>query len=208
VTATNQPVWDLYANYGDVNPLDHGGYFVFVDTTGVYQPEAVHYQAETRTVHRFILEPCTYVNSVLSDNPSHPEISAWFADNLQAPADFGGYSVADLIADFVGDELSERAMAWHLIGEYYGFDNLDHSPYAFETKKEAATQIAKWMGDTMTAKPESLLDAADAFLVRVLYHETNEVSGEAFTVCGVCQEVDGHTDSCFIPAMTAWATED
>ena len=60
----------------------------------------------------------------------------------------------------------------------------------------------------MTAKPESLLDAADAFLVRVLYHETNEVSGEAFTVCGVCQEVDGHADDCFVPAMTAWATED
>ena len=62
--------------------------------------------------------------------------------------------------------------------------------------------------DTMTAKPESLLDAADAFLVRVLYHETNEVAGEAFTVCGVCHEVDGHADSCFVPAMIAWTTED
>jgi len=60
----------------------------------------------------------------------------------------------------------------------------------------------------MAAKPESLLDAADAFLLRVLHHETNEVAGEAFTVCLVCWAVDRHTYQCFVPAMTAWATED
>ena len=60
----------------------------------------------------------------------------------------------------------------------------------------------------MTAKPESLLDAAEAFLLRVLSYETDEVSGETFTFCGVCREVDGHTDSCFVPAMTTWLTED
>ena len=36
----SQPVWSCIANLGDVNPIDYGGYFVYIDTTGVYPPEA------------------------------------------------------------------------------------------------------------------------------------------------------------------------
>lgn len=36
---TNQPVWKLLANLGDVNPVDHGGLFVYQDLTGVYPEE-------------------------------------------------------------------------------------------------------------------------------------------------------------------------
>ena len=60
----------------------------------------------------------------------------------------------------------------------------------------------------MAAKPDSLLDAADAFLLRVLHHETNAAAEEAFTLCRVCWETDGHAADCFVPAMAIWTAED
>lgn len=35
----SQPEWKFIANLGDVNPIDYGGFFVYVDQTGVYDPE-------------------------------------------------------------------------------------------------------------------------------------------------------------------------
>lgn len=40
MSTTQQPVWKLIANLGDAHPLDYGGYFVYVDETGTYEPEA------------------------------------------------------------------------------------------------------------------------------------------------------------------------
>lgn len=37
---TKQPRWKLVAQLGDVHPIDYGGYFVYRDTTGVYEEEA------------------------------------------------------------------------------------------------------------------------------------------------------------------------
>lgn len=36
---TNQPQWKYIDNLGDRHPIDHGGKFVYVDETGVYEPE-------------------------------------------------------------------------------------------------------------------------------------------------------------------------
>lgn len=35
----SQPKWKLAGTVGDVNPVDYGGGFIFVDETGVYPPE-------------------------------------------------------------------------------------------------------------------------------------------------------------------------
>ena len=70
-----------------------------------------------------------------------------------------------------------------------------------------AYEYPKW-GGTVTAKPESLLNAAYAFLLRVQHNHDAELCFVSVTVCGVCREVDGHADSCFVPAMIAWVTED
>jgi hypothetical protein len=39
MTKTAQPKWRCIANLGDVNPLDHGGLFLYRDTTGQYDEE-------------------------------------------------------------------------------------------------------------------------------------------------------------------------
>jgi hypothetical protein len=82
----NQPRWKFVANLGDVNPLDYGGLFVYVDETGIYPPEMERVEPDseddencTYTVHRVSLDRCTHINGILSNNKFHPDKSAWFA---------------------------------------------------------------------------------------------------------------------------------
>jgi hypothetical protein len=99
---TKQPEWKLIAQLGDRNPIEHGGYFVYEDTTGVYAPEGEllippteeqweadntaeiyetpDYKPKSRwNVYRFSLERCTLTDGILSDNKYHPLEPAWFA---------------------------------------------------------------------------------------------------------------------------------
>lgn len=131
----SQPTWKLVAQLGDVNTIDHGGHFVYVDETGVYAPEAEVLTiadetdgAELWEIHRYILEPCTYVAGILSDNPYHPELPAWFADSLPDVVAYVGSSTPAMIADLCGDDLTAKALAWKAIGDYHGMDNLDSYP--------------------------------------------------------------------------------
>jgi len=89
---TQQPVCKFLANLGDANPIEHGGFAVFVDETGVYAPECELLETPEETgrrdwsVRRIICERCTFINGVLSDNKFHPAKPAWFADKLGAMA--------------------------------------------------------------------------------------------------------------------------
>ncbi len=158
---SKQPDWKFIINLGDCHPLDHGGYFIFQDQTGVYAPEGVYTEpndeeAEHHTMHRFILEPCTYSNGILSDNKCHPGLEAWFAKTeaqrkerpqdttyLKDLADQFGASVDELAAMFCSDSLVERALAWREVGMYHGFDNLDHCP-----DKLTREELKAWMDKT------------------------------------------------------------
>lgn len=94
----SQPEWELVANLGDVNPIEHGAHFVLRDKTGAYDPEAEvadRLDEENRWyVWRYSLPKCTYgimdggifkplsapqEDGILSDNRFHPECTAWFA---------------------------------------------------------------------------------------------------------------------------------
>lgn len=143
---SRQPNWKLIANLGDVNPLNYGGYFVYEDTTGVYPPEAEKLftpenEGGEYTVYRFILEPCTFINGILSDNPHHPEISAWFAKPeaeratrpqdttyLKSLIDYNRIPEETLIGMFCSPHAVERALAWEIVGQYHGWANLDQYP--------------------------------------------------------------------------------
>lgn len=133
----SQPVWKCVAQLGDVNPLDHGGYWIFVDETGVYAPEAEWLEVpdiddagglNVRRAYRFILEPCTFQNEILSDNPYHPDYPVWFANRLDQLANFAGMEVPELIALFCAENPLERAEAWRVVGSYFGFHELDNYP--------------------------------------------------------------------------------
>lgn len=139
-----QPVWKLVANLGDVNPLEHGGYFVYRDETGVYCEEAEKLEPMldgTFELHRFVLEKCTFENGTLSDNKFHPEIPAWFAKPesrrgerpqdttyLKNVSDCCGYTVEHLIEELCSSDPCRRANAYRDIFDYHGWDNADSYP--------------------------------------------------------------------------------
>jgi hypothetical protein len=142
---TNQPNWKLVANLGDVNPIDYGGFFVFIDETGAYDPEAELLVSPDSDegewqVYRFSLPKCTFINGILSDNKFHPGHPAWFAnpgaENLSGVAECCGDAVDSLITDLCSDNVSNRASAYRAIGQYHGFENLDSYPLTFKSRAE------------------------------------------------------------------------
>ena len=125
---TSQPDFVCVAQLGDVSPMLHDGYWVFVDKTGVYRPEAEYFCSDTRTYCRFVLEPCTYTNGILSDNPYHPNHPAWFGDRLQKVADYVGKEVEGLIQQLCSTNPIERAMGYRDLASYHGYFEFDEYP--------------------------------------------------------------------------------
>lgn len=133
----SQPIYYTLAQLGDVNPLSFGGQWVLKDTTGVY-PEEVEYlrvpdeavdeDAKTNTVWRLVLDKCTFIDGILSDNKHHPEHRAWFADRIAEVAQFCDQPVETLIADLCSSDPVDRARAYVSMAEFFGFDNFDSSP--------------------------------------------------------------------------------
>jgi hypothetical protein len=129
----SQPKWKCVAQLGDASPVEYGGYWVFVDETGVYTPEAELWEpgpeeGDEGTVSRFSLEICTYVNGVLSDNKYHPNHPAWFAEDLTDVARCVGLAVSSLRKDLCSSSAATRAIAYRSIGEFHGFLNFDQYP--------------------------------------------------------------------------------
>lgn len=138
---TKQPEWKLIAQLGDVNPIEHGGLFLYEDKTGVYAPELAFVdkfeigesELEQWVEHRLTMEPCTYLNGILSDNKFHPEHPAWFASKIGQVADFAGYAdKEEMISHLCGNEgIICRARAWASLVSYHGPHEFDGYPLSF-----------------------------------------------------------------------------
>ena len=153
---TNQPVWKLIANLGDVNPLDYGGLFVYVDETGVYPPEMERVEPldDTSAVestawetHRAVLEnlktvevdgrtliiPARYDATWPHPIESYDE---WFNRDLGQVAESIGADVTELRAFLCSDTPTTRAVAWRAIADYHGWENLDSYPNRYTDRAE------------------------------------------------------------------------
>lgn len=144
---TRQPTWKLLANLGDVSPVDYGGYFVYEDTTGVYDPEVELLVSPDNdegewTVYRFGIPRCTLIDGVMSDNEFHPELKAWFADDLAQVAQCFGMTLEELQRNFISDSLVERARAYQAVGIYHGFENFNSYPLTFNCRAEVEARYA------------------------------------------------------------------
>jgi hypothetical protein len=143
---SNQPEWECIGQLGDADPIEHGGYWILRDKTGVYPEEGellVVPEDENGeyTIYRFILERCTFTDGVLSDNKFHPLHCAWWATTpekmkerpqdgkgLTDIASFTGMDEEELVTQFCSEDALQRAMAYRAVGEYHGFHELDHEP--------------------------------------------------------------------------------
>lgn len=147
---TIQPRWRMVANLGDVNPVDYGGYFVYVDQTGVYPPELEVLESPNSdddgtgwTLYRLILEPHTYVDGVLSDNPFHPGFPVWYADKLESVAQTIGSTSLSLINDLTSDNPLHKARAYIDLISYFGAFEFDQYPTQYMRRSHLPRRIRR-----------------------------------------------------------------
>ena len=141
----SQPNWKQAAYLGDASPLDYGGVWVFEDKTGVYDPEMEIYEPNEDenkggTVYRLVMEKCTYIDGVLSDNKFHPDHPAWFANRIGSVADSCDH--ANIINDLCSEDIQELACAWRSLVLYFGAHEFDHYPLEL-TQGEARRRYKK-----------------------------------------------------------------
>jgi hypothetical protein len=122
---TQQPIWKAVANLGDVNPEAYASAFVLVDQTGVYDPEIDCFEPPDGDAHhweryRWILDPCTYRDGILSDNPYHPELPAWWAQDLSSVAYTCSMKESDLINLLCSDDPITRARGYLVVAAHWG----------------------------------------------------------------------------------------
>lgn len=154
----NQPNWELVGNLGDVNVAEYGGFLVYRDTTGVYDPEVEMYEpneGETGgTVYRFVLERPRF--KTLTDKGkrvgymSSRELPAserndtwhwypqWFVDKLSDVADTCDTTKFQLLRDLFSRDPMDRAFAYRDIIGHFGPHEFDTYPLALpedEAKK-------------------------------------------------------------------------
>ena len=138
----SQPVWECIAQLGDKNPIDHGGYWILRDTTGVSSEEAEllivpEDEDGDYTIYRFKLDRCTFINGVLGDNQFHPQYAAWWAKT-----EVERNALEELADHFCSEDVLKRAVAYRAVGDYHGFDNLDSYPLTM-TRREVKARYRK-----------------------------------------------------------------
>lgn len=129
----SQPVWKYIANLGDADPIEHDGAFLYVDSTGVYDPELELLVRQcgdepTWQVYRVCLEPCTFIDGVLSDNAFHKDYPAWFAKDIGHVSSFVGIDESDLIKLLCSLDPGERAEGYQCLIGHYGAYEFDQYP--------------------------------------------------------------------------------
>ena len=128
---TAQPSWHCIANFGDINPHEHGGEFVLIDKRGVYSPELwilTVTDSGKRHLCRFPLDLCTRCPSApdsVSDNRFHADSPAWFgkAEDLESVASFAGMSDWQFRDSLTSGNPLERAHAYSSLRAYFGSEN-------------------------------------------------------------------------------------
>jgi hypothetical protein len=147
---TKQPIWKFLANLGDASPIEHGGYFVYRDETGVYPEEAEFFgpdddgdEKSKYTIYRFSLERLKLKDGYLvparyDSSWPHPveRYDEWFHKDLEGVANAHGTSKEILEQMFISPDPLTRALGYRIIGSYHGFENLDHYPLTNKSKSD------------------------------------------------------------------------
>ena len=142
---TNQPIFKCVANLGDATPWEYGGAFVLVDETGVYTPELRVFEEPRDNKyeeHTILLEQCTYIAGVISDNKYHPDYKAWFADSLPDIARYVGVPEIQVLQQLCSSSVVERAWAYLAVSKYHGYQ--DCPTYHFH-KMAVMSKMKKWL---------------------------------------------------------------
>ena len=143
---TQQPIWKLTANLGDVNPLG-GGALLYEDTTGVYAPELVliheSEDPDRFSVSHICCDLCYQIGAEgVSDNRFHKDSPAWFSDKLAQVERYCGSDAGTLLASLCDVNTVARALGYLCLVSYFGVFEFDQYPVNM-TEDELRTRYAE-----------------------------------------------------------------
>lgn len=149
----SQPDWKIVGLTGDVNPVEYGGGWILVDTTGVYDPELEYYEPELKRAYRVMLvrqaeiEDGVLVDASVLDSDSRPyplsHYESWFSENLDQPAACCGMSVEDLRRLLCSKDPAELAEGYMCLVYFYGWEEFDGYPLEL-TQEQAEKRYRGW----------------------------------------------------------------
>lgn len=153
--STNQPRWHVATSLGDINPLEHGGSFVLVDSTGIYDPELWKYEEwqeedPTRRLYRITLKRCFPIEGGhVGDNIYHSYAPTWFGkrEKLKSVEDSADH--LQLVFDLCSVDVRKLASAYLSLIHHYGAHEFDLEPCIL-SKGEA-----KWLIDRLQRAEKS-----------------------------------------------------
>jgi len=143
---TKQPIWHVAANLGDADPLNHGGAFALIDSTGVYDPELWIYREHEdedpeRRLYRVSLERCFPIDGGhVGDNIYHSYMPAWFGKREQLKSVEDTCDHQQLVFDLCSNNAIKLASAYLSLIGHYGAHEFDSEPCTL-SKSEARRLI-------------------------------------------------------------------
>lgn len=151
-------------NLGDVNPIEHGGYFIYQTTRDngeiEYHAEKLDSPEEdilgaTWRVYRFTLDRQKLVRLESMDRPylvpyswndTYPhyisKYEEWFVKSLGEVASYVGSTKKGLELVLTSDDPLQLAWAYQCIGDFHGWANLNADCFLL-TKKEVKQRYQK-----------------------------------------------------------------
>ena len=138
---TNQPTWKCIGHVGDVDPIAHGGGFVYVDETGVYGPEMTWFEPAPDEQWRET-EGGTPVQEyrVLLERG----VEEWWYGKLDSLADSTGVPVEEYRRIAQSGEPLKLAQLYYDLIHYHGAHEFDSYPVT-RTEEEAYAKYADEM---------------------------------------------------------------
>jgi hypothetical protein len=121
----SQPKWKPIGHIGDVDPIAHGGGFVYEDQTGVYAPEMAWFEpSPDEQWHRLQGNtPLSVYRILIERDPA----SEWWYERLDEVARFCGRSIEDA-QRLANGNIIERAFLYDALIHYFGTENFDSYP--------------------------------------------------------------------------------
>ena len=160
-----QPKWRFVENLGDAQPVENGGFFVYRDTTGVYEVEKLEEPSDDIKIEK--AKRCLSRFKTLHDPVDQEGLlvtEEWFYKDLESVAAAMDTKKELLVAAFCSGDWDERAWAWRCVGDYHGYDNLDSSPSSL-TRSEVLKRYRNILHPRKkTPKPSALLALLVPFL--------------------------------------------
>src|SRR6266496_3443390 len=136
---TQQPQWKCIGHIGDVDPIAHGGAFIYIDETGVYPPKMTWFEPGTdEQWHELEGKTPLDVYRVMLEEDSTRE---WWYDKLGSIASFTGQTLEQVQADANSADPRVKAWVYDSLVRYFGAEEFDSYPLRM-TEDEAYEQYA------------------------------------------------------------------